>query len=186
MPPLSHLMSYLPSGGGLCKFPLPTVRYLRFLPLNPKSPVPSISLMHSRGHLPATSYLLMLPVSILSPVLQGFSSFPSPNTRSGSPLPPTTPYTHPLSLTGLSLPPSPVVIDFFFLLSGSVVSSLGHFSLLTFRSSVDCILATLCLFLFLFCFFVCFVLFFCGEANINLLMSTYHACPFMFALPHSG
>ena len=37
---------------------------------------------------PPTSYLLRLPVFILSAGLQGFSPFPSPNTRSGSLLPP--------------------------------------------------------------------------------------------------
>jgi hypothetical protein len=49
-----------------------------------------------------------------------------------------------------SLPPSPLVIGFFFLPSGNEVSSLGHFSLLSFLSSVNCILSIH--------FFVCFVL----------------------------
>jgi hypothetical protein len=38
-----------------------------------------------------TSYFLRLPVSILSAGPQGFSPFPSPNTRSGSPLLPLPP-----------------------------------------------------------------------------------------------
>ena len=54
---------------------------------------------------PPTSYFLRLPVSILSAGPQGFSPFPSPNTRSGSPLPLSAPQPCPLSLPGPSLPP---------------------------------------------------------------------------------
>ena len=53
---------------------------------------------------PPTSYLPRLPVSILSAGPQGFSPFPSPNTRSGSPfLPITPPPSHLLSFPGPSL-----------------------------------------------------------------------------------
>jgi hypothetical protein len=41
---------------------------------------------------PPTSYFLRFSVSILSAGPQGFSPFPSPNTRSGTPLPPTLPH----------------------------------------------------------------------------------------------
>ena len=85
---------------------------------------------------PPTSYFPRLPVSILSAGPQGFSTFPSPNTRSGSPLPPT-PLPSPLSLPG---PCIPTVIAFFSLPSRTEAYSLGHFGLLTFLSSVDCIL----------------------------------------------
>ena len=50
---------------------------------------------------PATSYLLRLPVSILSEGPQGFSPFSSPNNRSGSSLPHIPcPHSH----TGPSVP----------------------------------------------------------------------------------
>jgi hypothetical protein len=45
-----------------------------------------------------------------------------------------------------SLPPSSLVIAFFSLPSGTEASSLEHFSLLTFLSSVDCILYSVCFF----------------------------------------
>jgi hypothetical protein len=52
------------------------------------------------------------------------------------------------------------LIVFFSLPSGTEASSLEHFNLLTFLSSVDCILGILYFFSFL--------------ANIYLLVSTYH------------
>ena len=70
-----------------------------------------------------------------------------------------------------SLPLPPVII-FFPPLSGIEGSSLVPFCLLTFLSSVDCILGILYFFFFL--------------ANIHLLVSTYHTCPFGSELPHSG
>jgi hypothetical protein len=76
----------------------------------------------------------------------------------------------PLSLSGPSLPPSPLLIDFFSLPSGTEASSRGHFSLLSFLSSVDCVFGMLHFFL----------------ANIHVLVSTYYACPFECELPHSG
>ena len=51
-----------------------------------------------------TSYLLRLPVSILSCGTQSFSPFPLPNTKSGTPLIPL-PLTYPFSLPGPSLHP---------------------------------------------------------------------------------
>jgi hypothetical protein len=93
------------------------------------------------------------------------------------------------------------VIALFSLPSGTEASSLGHFSLLNFLSSVDCILGIIYVLGFLFFFFIfCFVLFglvcFFGGgfvclflflfANIHLLVSTYQACPFGSELPHSG
>jgi hypothetical protein len=57
----------------------------------------------------------------------------------------TLPHSCPLSLPK-SLPPSPLVIAFF---SGTEASSLGHFSLLTFFSFVDCILV-FCIFSLIF------------------------------------
>jgi hypothetical protein len=93
---------------------------------------------------PPTSYFRgwRFPVSILSAGPQGFSPFPSSNTRSHPP----TPWLLPLPLC--TFPPrplllSPVVIVFFFIPSGTDISSLGHFSLLTFLSSMDCILGIL-------------------------------------------
>jgi hypothetical protein len=49
------------------------------------------------------TYILKLPVSILSAGPQGFSHFPSPNTRSGSPLPSTSP--SPSTFPPRSFPP---------------------------------------------------------------------------------
>ena len=65
------------------------------------SKVPLRSLVHSGGS-PQT-YLLRLPVSILSAGPQGFSPFPSPNTRSCSPITPTL-----STFLPMSLPPSRV------------------------------------------------------------------------------
>jgi hypothetical protein len=59
---------------------------------------------------PSTSYFLRLPVYILSAGPQGFSSFPSPNTWSGSP---SYHPLHPHSIHFASLSPSPLVTDFF-------------------------------------------------------------------------
>ena len=127
-------MSCLPAGGGLYKFPLycPTF-HLRSHSLSPESLSPPRSLVHYGDYLPR------LPVAILSAGPQGFSPFPSHNTRSGSPL-----ASHPHPFTVLSqAPPSQLVIAFFSLPSGTEASSLGPFSLLTFLSSVDCILGIL-------------------------------------------
>jgi hypothetical protein len=105
-------------------------------------------------------FLLALRASVLFP-------HPIPDQVSLS-----APTPHPLPCP-LSLPPSPLMIAFFCLPSGTEVSSLGHFSLVTFLSSVDCILVS-----WVFCTFF--------LANIHLLVSTYHACPFGSELPHSG
>jgi hypothetical protein len=75
-----------------------------------------------------TSYFLTLTVYILSAGPLGFSPFLSPYTRSGVP-PPTPPDPPPLlSLPGLS--PSPLVIAFLSLPSGTEEFSLGPFNLL--------------------------------------------------------
>ena len=83
---------------------------------------------------PPTSYLWRLPVSILSAGPQVFSPFLSPNIRSGSNAP-FSPVYFPSQVS-----PSPLVIAFLSFSSGTEASSLGHFSLLIFLSSVDCIL----------------------------------------------
>jgi hypothetical protein len=94
---------------------------------------------------PPYSYFPRLHVSILSAGPPGFSNFPSPNTKSGSTLPP--PFPHPLSLSGRSLPPymwflsSPSRVGlrhphlapsacwpFWVLRTGNAFSSLGTFS----------------------------------------------------------
>jgi hypothetical protein len=62
------------------------------------------------------------------------------------------------------LPPSPLVISLFSLLSGIEVSSLGPFGLLMFLSSVHSTLTIL--------------YFFGGMGNIHLMVSTYSACSF--------
>jgi hypothetical protein len=111
-----------------------------------------------------TSYLEMLPVSILSAGFQGFNPFPSLLIRFSSlPLPLYT-------FLPRSLSPFPLVIAFFSLQSGTEESSLGPFSLLTFLSSVEYILSILYSF----------------PSNIHLLVSIYHACPFGSEFSHSG
>jgi hypothetical protein len=85
---------------------------------------------------------------------------------------------HPIHFPS-QIPPSPLVIAFFSLPSGTEASSLGHFSLLSLLNSLDCILCILYEF-FSFLFF-----FFFGGANIHLLVSRYHACPFGSELSHS-
>ena len=85
----------------------------------------------------------MLPVSILS-ACQGFSHFLSPNARSGFTL--TSPLFPPFTFPPKSLPPSPLVIAFFSLSSGTEASLLGHFSLFTFLSSMYYILGIVYIF----------------------------------------
>ena len=65
--------------------------------------------------------------------------------------------------------PLPSVITFFPLPSGTEVISLGAFGLLTFLSSLGCILG---------------ILYF--SARIHFFVSTYHAHPFGSGLPQSG
>ena len=72
-----------------------------------------------------TSYFLRLHVSILSAGPQGFSPFPSPNIRSGSPLlPALTPSTFPPK----SLPSPPLVTAFFTLPVGLRRPHLGTYT----------------------------------------------------------
>ena len=74
----------------------------------------------------------------------------------------------PLSHPGPSIPLPPVII-LFSLLSGIEVSSLGPSPLLSFIRSVSCIMVI-------------------GNflANVQLSVSTYHACHFGSELPHLG
>ena len=98
---------------------------------------------------------LRLPVSILSSDPQRFSPFPSPNTKSGSPLFPTHYPLSPSSPTSL-----PTCGCFLLTLPrGTETSSIEHFSLMNFLSSVDYIMGLLCIF-------------FIVLANILLLVRT--------------
>ena len=144
----------------------------RSLPMSLGSLSPPRSLVHSGG-IPPTSYFLRLLVYILSTGLQGFSPFPSPNTRSGPLSSPLPAFPTPLSLPGSFLSPSPLVIAFFSLPSETEASSPGHFSLLSLFNSVSCV-------------FVWFFFLFSFLANIHLLVRTCHAYPFGSELPHSG
>jgi hypothetical protein len=111
MPPLSHLMSYLPSGGGLCKFPLPTVlHFIKGPSLGESWKSLTSQVSGAFWGVPPTSYFLTLPVSTLSTVPQGFSPFPSPNTKSGSLLL----FPHPVHIPSL-VPPSLPTCDRFLL-----------------------------------------------------------------------
>ena len=157
MAPPPHLMPYLPAGGGLFKFYLPTARafHLRSLPLSPESNSPLRSLVHSEGSLqPPTSWGYLFPFFL--PALRASALFSHP-----IPLLPPTPST----LPPRSLPPTPLVNPFFSLPSETWALYLVHL----FLSSVDCILDILYFF-----------------SNNHLLVSTYHACLFGSALSHSG
>jgi hypothetical protein len=137
--------------------------------LNISSNVPPFESRESlTSQVSGTFWRLTLP-NLLSPKVACFPSFCWHSVLQSFSLtqyqirfhsPPPFPPPRPLSLTCPSLPPSPLMIAFFSLPSGTEASSLGHFSLLTFMSSVDYILNILYFFL----------------ANIQLLVSTYHAC----------
>jgi hypothetical protein len=128
--------------------------------LSPESLSPPISLVHFGGspQIPISQgclfplFLLALRASFLFP-------HPVPYQVSISPL-----ITPPSTFHLKSLLPSPLMVALFSLPSGTGLSLLGHFSLLTFSSSVACIL--------------CILYFFWGGDNILLLVSTYHACLF--------
>jgi hypothetical protein len=110
------------------------------------------------SHLPGLCCILEGPLNFLSPEVACFLSFCWPSglqsfsvtqyqirflshsLSSPPPLSHPPPRSHPLSLIGPSFPPSPLVIAFFCLPSGTEESSPGPFSLLTFLSSVDYIL----------------------------------------------
>jgi hypothetical protein len=134
--------------------------------VSPGSLSPPSSLVHSGGRgCPTTSYFLRLPVYILSAGPQGFSPFPSTNTRSGSPIPHTSPHPPcPLSILGSSFPTSSLVIAFL---------SLSQVGLTIFVWTLQLFyLFGICgLYLVYSVFFVlfCFVLF---CFNIYLLVST--------------
>ena len=107
---------------------------------------------------PLTSYLPRLLLSILSVGSQVFSPFLSPSTRSGSLLP-WSPY--PLSLSGPSLPPH------LWLLSSLSKVGLRHLHLGISAWWPFWVLRTVS---WVFCTF---------PPNIHLLVSTYHAYPFV-------
>ena len=99
-----------------CKFPSPYCRafHLKSFPLSPGSLSPPRFLVHLEGSpQPPISWGCLFTSFLLGP--QGFSPFPSPNTRSFLPHHPSpTPsiqYTFPPST--LSFPPSLLVIAFF-------------------------------------------------------------------------
>ena len=129
-------MPYLSVGGGLYKFPLSTVRH--FIKVPPYESWKSFISQDSGAFwgVSPTSYFLF-PFFLLALTASVLFPHPIPDQVSLS-----APTPHPLPCP-LSLPPSPLMIAFFCLPSGTEVSSLGHFSLLTFLSSMDCILGIL-------------------------------------------
>ena len=148
---IPYLMSFLHAGGGLylSKFPLPTLRH--FI----KSP--SLWVL-GVSHLPGLWCILGGPPNLLFPEVSCLHSFcwslglqffslTQYQIRFHSP-----PYSSPILFTfpPRFLPPSPLGIAFFSLPSGTEVSSLEHFSLLTFLSSVDSILVIIYVLGFLF------------------------------------
>ena len=159
-------MSCPPAGGGISKFPLPTIQH--FI----KGPSLGVRIVF---HLPDLWCILgVLPTSLFPEVAclhsfcwpSGLQSFSLTQYQIRFLSNPTVshPNPHLHSLPSSSLPPFLLVIAFFSLPSGTEASSLGHFSLLSLLNSVDCILCTLNGF---FSFF-----------NIHLLVTTYYACPF--------
>jgi hypothetical protein len=117
--------------------------HLKFLPLIPETLLPPRSLVHSGGSLqPPISQGCLFPFFL--PALRASVLFPHPiRFCPHSPCPPST-------FPTTSLPPFPLMIAFFSLPSGTEASSLGHFSLLNFLISVDCILGILYFFFFFF------------------------------------
>jgi hypothetical protein len=99
--PLPHLMPCFPAGGGIYKFHLPTVGHHLFESW--ESLIFQVS--GAFWMVPPISYILRLPVYILSAGPQVFNPLSSLNTRSGFPLSslPTIPPS--LSLPVPSLPP---------------------------------------------------------------------------------
>ena len=143
--------------------------------MSPESLIPPRSLVHFGGlPLPPVSLGCLFPFFLLVLRASVLFTHPIPDEVPLSPQPPSL-WTFP----SRSLPPSPLVIAFFSLPSGTGASSLWPFSFfLSFLSFVDTILSIL---YFVCLFFVCLFL-----ASIHLLVSTLHACPFVSELPHSG
>ena len=141
--------------------------HLRSLPLSPESLSPPRSLVHSEGpHNPPPPEVACIHSFCWSSGLHSFS-----RTQCQIML-------HLLTLPPSNFPPrsfhfSHLLIAFFFFPSGTEVSSLRLFSLLTFWSSLDCNLGSPWIFLVI-------------LVNIHLLESTDHACPFESELSHSG
>jgi hypothetical protein len=110
--------------------------FLDILFLSPETFSPPRSLVHSGGSAqPPISWGCLFPFFQLA--LRASMLFPHPIPDQF----PLSPHSFPPPT--LTLPPSPLVIAFFSLPSGTEASLLGHFSLLTFLSSVDCILGIL-------------------------------------------
>jgi len=123
------------------------------------------------GEDPQTSYILRLPVSILSAGPQGFNPFPSCITRSGSPLLPTP--SHQVHFP--SQVPHLLSTCDCFLLSPKWDWDILTWVLPLVDFSEFCVL-----------YLGYSVMMLLLLTNINLLVSTYHTCPFGSELPHSG
>ena len=118
----------------------------------------NLSPFRSRGSL----HIQRLPVSILSAGPQDFNPVPHPQYS-------TTLSLHVAFPTKVAPSLPPAVIDFFSLPNEIEVSAFGLLGVLPFLNSADCVLGILHF----------------SLANIHLLVSTYHACPFGSELPHS-
>jgi hypothetical protein len=134
----------------------------RSLPVSSGSLSPPRSLVHSGG----------IPPNLLFPEVACFHSFCRPSglqyfslTQYQIRFPPLP--IHLPSQVPPSLPPSPFMIAFFSLPSGTEASLLGHFNYGLYL---------------IYCVWVIVIVF----ANIHLLVSIYHACHFGSELPHSG
>ena len=142
---------YQHADGRFYKLSVPTVGHFIKGPLSPESLSPPRSLVHSGMSLQPPIFrdclflffLLALRDSVLflHPIPD---QVPSPLPPLPSPPPPTSTFPRRFLL------PSPLVIDFISLPSGTESSSLGPFNLLIFLSFVDCILGILYLFFFSF------------------------------------
>ena len=115
-----------------------------------------------------TSYYQRLPVSIISAGPQSFSPFPSPNTISGSPLPPNTSLSTPVHFPS-QFPPSIHTCDCFLL------SPKCDWGILIWADQLVELYKFCGLYLGYFGLF---------WANIHLLVCTYHGSFFGSELPH--
>ena len=125
---------------------------------------------------PHISWGYLFPFFLLA-LMASFSLFPWISTRSGSPLLPISPHF-------FSQMPSSLLTCDCFLLPLKWDWSVFIWALQVLDLCEVCGMYLGCSAILFVCFFVCSVLL--SPADIYLLVSTCHACPFGSELPHSG
>ena len=131
----SSLTWCLPVGGSFCKFPLPIVGHLSKVPLFDSWESLTSQVSAAFWRIPPQSPIswgCLFPFFLLT--LRASVLFPHPIPDQVPLFPPLLPT--PSTFPPRSLPPSPLVIAFFSLPSGTEASWLGPFSLLSLLNSV--------------------------------------------------